>query len=160
MDAPSLFSDKEAALLEALVNEGVDFLVVGLAAAMLQGAPAVTQDVDLWVADLAGPRFLEALRKSGASYIPPTAGSPPLLAGPGTELFDLVVHMHGLGAFREEASRALHVRVGRVDVPVLPLSRIIASKKATGRPKDLAILPALEDALRIQRRRAAAPDGD
>jgi len=47
-----------------------------------------------------------------------------------------------------------------VDVPVLPLSRIIASKRATGRPKDLAILPALEDALRIQRRRAAAPDGD
>jgi hypothetical protein len=59
VDAPSLFSDKEAALLEALVNEGVDFLVVGLAAAMLQGAPAVTQDVDLWVAekprDTAGP---------------------------------------------------------------------------------------------------------
>jgi hypothetical protein len=160
VDAPSLFSDREAAFLEALVDEGVDFLVVGLAAAMLQGAPAVTQDVGLWVGDLPGPRFLEALRKTGATYIPPTASSPPLLAGPGTELFDLVVHMHGLGAFHEEATRALHVRVGRVEVPVLPLARIIASKKATGRPKDLAILPALEDALRIQRRGAAVPDAD
>jgi len=42
------------------------------------------------------------------------------------------------------------VRVGRVDVPVLTLARIIASKRATGRPKDLSILPALEDALRAQ----------
>jgi len=36
---------------------------------------------------------------------------------------------------------------------VLPLERIIASKKATGRPKDRAILPALEDALRVIRSR-------
>ena len=58
--------------------------------------------------------------------------------------------MHGLGAFDEEARQALRVRVGGVEVPVLPLARIIASKKATGRPKDLSILPALEDALRAQ----------
>ena len=32
---------------------------------------------------------------------------------------------------------------------MLPLSRIIASKKATGRPKDRAILPVLEDTLRV-----------
>src|SRR5439155_9486161 len=42
---PPLFSDKEARFLQALVEEGVEFLVVGLAAAALQGAPAVTQDV-------------------------------------------------------------------------------------------------------------------
>ena len=36
-------------------------------------------------------------------------------------------------------------------MPVLPLERIIASKRATDRPKDRAILPVLEDALRVLR---------
>jgi len=36
---------------------------------------------------------------------------------------------------------------------VLPLSRIIASKKAAGRPKDHAILPVLEDTLAVLRSR-------
>lgn len=150
MDAPPPFSDSELAFLAALVEADVRFLVVGLAAAALQGAPAVTQDVDLWFENLADPRLAEALRGVGASYIPPTASTPPLLAGAGTELFDIVVHMHGLESFAQEARQALRVRVGRVDVPVLPLARIIASKKATGRPKDLSILPALEDALRAR----------
>ena len=51
------------------------------------------------------------------------------------------------------------IRLGRVEVPVLPLARIIASKKATGRPKDLSILPALEDTLRT-RRHATDPGAD
>jgi hypothetical protein len=41
---------------------------------------------------------------------------------------------------------------------VLPLARIIASKKAAGRAKDLAMLPALEDALRaLEARRRSRP---
>jgi len=128
-------------------------MVVGLAAAALQGAPAVTQDIDLWLADRSDPRFRAALRKVGASYIPPSLNNPPLLAGGGTELFDLVVHMHGLGPFEQEVTRAIKIRLGDVEIPVLPLDRIIASKKATGRPKDRAILPALEDTLRTLRSR-------
>jgi hypothetical protein len=153
VDAPSLLSAKELAFLAALVEGNVRFIVVGLAAAALQGAPAVTQDVDLWFRDLADPRLVDALQRVGASYLPPTASTPPLLAGAGTDLFDIVVHMHGLGSFDEESRQVLNVRIGRVDVPVLPLARIIASKKATGRPKDLSILPALEDALRAQTER-------
>jgi hypothetical protein len=150
VDAPPPFSDSELAFLAALVEADVRFLVVGLAAAALQGAPAVTQDVDLWFGDLGDPRLAEALRRVGASYIPPTASTPPLLAGAGTDLFDIVVHMHGLETFDSEVRHACRVRVGGIEVPVLPLARIIASKKATGRPKDLSILPALEDALRAR----------
>ncbi len=153
MDAPPPFSDREIAFLDALVDEGVDFLVVGLAAAALQGAPAVTQDVDLWLRDLTDPRFYRALQRIGAFYIAPTHSTPPLIGGAGTELFDIVVHMHGLGSFEQEASTAIRINVGRAEIPVLPLSRIIESKKATGRPKDLSILPALEDALRTQEHR-------
>jgi len=151
VDAPQPFSDKEIAFLEALVAGGVDFLVVGLAAAALQGAPAVTQDVDLWFRNLDDPALMRTLARAGASYIPPTASTPPLIAGAGTELFDIVVHMHGLESFEKEAGQAIRIRLGRVELPVLPLARVIASKKATGRPKDLSILPALEDTLRARR---------
>jgi hypothetical protein len=153
---PVPFTDKEARFLEILVEEGVEFLVVGLAAAALQGAPAVTQDIDLWFRDLGDPRLGKALRRAGAIYIPPSANQPPLLAGAGAALFDIVTHMHGLRSYAVEARRALRVPLGGVLVPVLPLARIIASKRATDRPKDRAILPALEDALRaIQGRRGA-----
>jgi hypothetical protein len=155
VDAPLPFSDREIAFLDALVAEGVDFLIVGLAAAALQGAPAVTQDVDLWFRDLTDPALRRALLRAGATYIPPTASTPPLFAGGGTELFDVVVHMHGLEGFASEARRAERITIGQVVVPVLPLDRITVSKRATGRPKDLSILPALEDTLRARRRTSA-----
>jgi hypothetical protein len=152
--APGPFTDKEEAFLAALVEEDVPFLVVGLAAAALQGVPAVTQDIDLWFADLNDESFHRALRRVGAAYVSPSVQNPPLLAGSGTELFDIVTHVDGLAEFEQEAAAALHIRIGGVEVPVLPLERIIASKKAAGRPKDLAILPVLEDALRVLCRRA------
>ena len=138
MATAPLFTDKEAHFLETLVEEGVEFLVVGLAAAALQGAPAVTQDIDLWFRNPSDP----ALQSAGGH------------AG----LFDIVVHMHGLGSFAQEARRARRIPLGRVEVRVLPLARIIASKKATDRPEDRAILPVLEDALRVlqSRKRPAA----
>jgi hypothetical protein len=37
-----------------------------------------------------------------------------------------------------------------IPVKVLPLERVIASKRSTNRPKDLAALPALEAALRAR----------
>jgi hypothetical protein len=155
---PPLLTDKEARFLQALVEEGVEFLVVGLAAAALQGAPAVTQDIDLWFRDLSDPALRRALRRAGATYIPPSPQNGPLLAGGDAGLFDVVVTMHGLGSFAQEARRALHVPIGAVEVSVLPLDRIIASKRATDRPKDRAILPALEDAWRVlQSRKRPAP---
>lgn len=157
MGASPLLTAKEARFLQALVEEGVEFLVVGLAAAALQGAPAVTQDIDLWFRDLSDPALLRALRRVGAVYIPPSMQNPPLLAGGDAGLFDIVTNMHGLGSFAQEARRALRVPIGDVEVPVLPLARIIVSKKATNRPKDRAILPALEDALRVLKSRKRPP---
>lgn len=147
MAEPSLFTDREIALLKALVDADVEFLIVGLAAAALQGAPAVTQDIDLWFAHPGDDKMLRALKKAGVSYVAPTLTNPPLLAGGGADLFDVVTQMDGLRSFEEEAAHAKHVRIGKLKVPVLPLARIIASKEASGRPKDRAILPALRDAL-------------
>lgn len=148
MAASDLFTSREEALLASLVEENVEFMIVGLAAAALQGVAAVTQDIDLWFEHPGDERMLRALRRVKASYIPPSNNNPPLLAGGGADLFAIVVHMHGLEPFDVERAGARTVQLGRVKVPVLPLARIIAGKEASGRPKDLAILPELRDALR------------
>jgi hypothetical protein len=48
--------------------------------------------------------------------------------------------------------RALWLELDGLKVRVLPLERIIASKRVAGRLKDLAVLPALEAALAVQDR--------
>lgn len=157
MDAPSIFTAREEDFLAALIDEGVDFLIVGLAAAALQGVPAVTQGIDLWFGPLDEAtidRLRGVLDRVGGTFVSSTATSPPLILGGGADLFDLVVHMHGLDSFDQELNGALSVPLGRVSVPVLPLERIIASKKASDRPKDRAILPVLVDALRAIRGRS------
>ncbi|MBX3745103.1 MAG: hypothetical protein KF833_07315 [Verrucomicrobiae bacterium] len=140
-------SDAERILLESLTRHQVRFLVVGLSAAALQGAPVVTQDIDLWFEDLADQRMAAALREVGAAYVPPFDLNPPMLAGPGSDPFDIVLRMDGLRGFAREFEDAIPIRVAGLSLPVLPLARIIASKTASNRPKDQAVLPALKDAL-------------
>ena len=76
-----------------------------------------------------------------------------MFSGPAVSLFDIVMTMHGLRSFEKEAAGAITMSVDGLDIRVLPLERIIASKKATNRPKDRAILPVLEDAARTVRAR-------
>ncbi len=124
-------------------------MVVGLSAAALQGAPVVTQDVDLWVEDLHDPAFREALKEVGASYVPPFNLNPPMLAGGGIELFDLVLRMDGLGKFEEEFKAHVELPLAGVKIPALRLERILASKRAANRKKDQLVIPVLEDALKV-----------
>lgn len=148
-----IFTEKEEAFLRELARHRVAFMIVGLASATLQGAPAVTQDVELWFRDLADPGIGKALDKVGGAYIPPIGGNPPMFAGAGVELFDIVLRMDGLRSFQEEARRAIAVSLGGVKVKLLPLARIIASKRAANRPKDRLVLPVLESALIATRER-------
>ena len=148
-----IFGEKEIEFLRELTREKVEFMIVGLAAAALQGAPVVTQDIDLWFRELPDPGIGRALKKVRGSYVPPTMGNPPMFAGRGIELFDIVVHMHGLGKFDDEREHTIKVPLGRTKVLVLNLERIIASKKATGREKDKLVLGVLSDALRAIRER-------
>jgi hypothetical protein len=39
---------RERAFLEALDELGAPYLIVGLGAAVMQGAPVVTEDIELW----------------------------------------------------------------------------------------------------------------
>ena len=89
MAAPLPFSESELRLLRVLLKRKVRFMVVGLSAATLQGAPVVTQDVDLWFEKLGDPNLSQALQRVGAAYVPPSVLNPPMLAGPGAELFEV-----------------------------------------------------------------------
>lgn len=141
------FTAQELRFLSALIRHRVKFMVVGLSAAMLQGAPVVTQDVDLWFRDLADDGIRKALKTVKGFYVAPTASSPPMFGGDAVALFDIVLTMHGLESFDQEYKRAVNVKLGRVRIKVLPLARIILSKKSANRPKDKLTVPVLEDSL-------------
>jgi hypothetical protein len=102
----------------------------------------------LWFEDLSDPRLSLALRAVGAAYLPPFDLNPPMLGGPGSEPFDVVLTMSGLDDFAKEVKHALSVRVGEVRLKVLPLERILASKTAANRPKDKLVVPVLRNTLR------------
>ena len=140
-------SESELGLLASLVRHRIRFLVVGLSAAALQGAPVVTEDVDLWFEDLNDPKLAAALRVVGAAYVPPFNLNPPMPAGPGSDLFDVVIRMDGLDDFAQEWKRAVQLRVGRVQLRVLPLERIMVSKQAANRPKDQRVAEVLHNTL-------------
>ncbi len=142
------FTAKEIALFKALRKKRVPFLVVGLSAATLQGAPVVTQDIDLWFKDLSDSNFREALKTVGGIYVPSFGMNPPILGGEGFELVDIVTHMHGLKDFNYEYRRSKKIRLGTLELQVLPLERILKSKKTLGRKKDIAVIPALQETLR------------
>ena len=126
----------------------IRFMVVGLSAAALQGAPVVTEDVDLWFDNWGDPKIMRALIKVGAAYIPPFGYNPPMLGGKGSEPFDIAIRMSGLGEFSEEWKSAIKIKVGRVTLKVLPLERILVSKQAANRPKDRRVIPVLQNTLR------------
>lgn len=142
-------SENEVALLRSLVKCRVRFMVVGLSAAAMQGAPVVTQDVDLWFDNLNDPRLAQALRAVGAAYVPPIQLNPPMLAGPGSQPFHMVLRMDGVGSFGEEYQNAKTVRLAGLKLKVLSLERILASKVAAHRAKDMEVIPVLQDVLLV-----------
>ena len=141
-----IFTSEEIVFLRELVRNRCPFLVVGLSAAALQGAPMVTQDVDLWFRDLQHAGLHRALKKVGGILVPSVGLNPPTLAGESVRCFDIVLTVHGIDDFDTEASRAISVSLGKFLIKVLPLERIIVSKRYLNREKDRMVLPALKAA--------------
>ncbi len=140
----------ERALLSALNQHDARFLLIGLGAAVLQGAPVSTQDLDLWIEHPGDESVRRAAAAAGGFWIAPFGLQPPAFGGDGLERLDVVLTAHGLDRFPEEYARALDATIDGIELKVLPLDRIIVSKRATNRPKDLAVLPALEAALQAR----------
>lgn len=115
-----------------------------MTAAILQGVPASTIDVDLWIdlPERQDVRLLNVAVKLGGNILAQT-----LLALEDDTLVNFLYRVDGLASFGTEARRALRLPWLKGMVKVLPLERIIRSKEFIGRPKDLAHLPLLRDTL-------------
>ncbi len=138
----------ERALFQALHRRGVPFLVVGIGAAALQGAPLVTQDLDVWFERVHDDeRIRLAAADAGGFWISGFGSQPPAFGGSGLERIDVVLTVHGLEPFAAEYARAIRREIDGVPLQVLPLDRVIMSKRALNRVKDAAQLPALEATL-------------
>ncbi|HEX3474636.1 MAG TPA: hypothetical protein VHT91_06315 [Kofleriaceae bacterium] len=144
--APVL-SDTERRFLEELNARGVRYMVVGLSAATVQGANTSTQEIDLWFAIISDPQIGPAAAAAGGIWVSGFGMMPAQLGGALGDRFDVVNSMSGLGTFDKEYPGALDAQIDGVTVKVLPLSRILASKRAADRPKDRAVIPALEETL-------------
>ena len=144
---PVGLSPTERAFLRALQSQAVPFMVVEIAAARLQGAPVVTEDLDLWFAEGQQAGIAAAAKEAGVVYVPAgVAMNPPTFGGRGVRL-DQVLSMSGLASFDEELANTTVREVNGIPLRVLDLERIIESKRAANRDKDRAVLPALEAAL-------------
>ena len=148
-----VLTSAERALLEALNALGVRYLIVGMGAALIEGAPGTTQDIDLWFDNLDAVELREAARRAGGLYTSGLGLQPPAVGGEGLDRIDLVITAPGLESFEQEFARARAYELDGVRVRVLPLERVIVSKRAAKQPKDAAQLPMLEAALAARRAR-------
>ena len=150
-------------ILELLEQHGVEYVVVGGVAAVLQGAPVTTFDLDALIK--VDPRNVDrvagALAALDARYrehqgLRPSrddvaAGGHLLLmtdSGP----FDVLGFIGGGKRYEDVAGSAVTLAVGDLAVKVLPLVALIEEKKALGRDKDVAVLKLLEAVLARQQR--------
>jgi len=141
----------ERQLFLALNTRGVRFILLGMGAALLEGAPVATQDLDVWFERVDDEGIRLAAKDAGGFWISGFGAQPPAFGGIGLDRIDVVLTAHGLEAFAAEYARSPARNVEGVEVHVLPLERIIASKRVTQRAKDLAQLPILEATLLAKR---------
>jgi hypothetical protein len=137
------------AFLSALRQEGIDCILIGAMAAIRQGAPLMTVDYDFWVRlpERQYVRLLSIVQCQGGTIRARTLYE----LSDGTQV-NAIFQPDGLRSFQTEWK---HCSVGRLEgVPlrILPLPRVIASKRAAGRDKDVAVLPILERTLRLAKR--------
>jgi predicted nucleotidyltransferase len=148
MDArPILFM-----LARVLHQHGLEAVLIGNAAASLQGAPVTTVDFDfLFRKTPYNLRKLKAVARSlEATLLRPYY--------PASDLFrlmrdqdllqvDFLGRIDGIRSHEGLRRRASRVDLGGYELLVASLADIIRSKRAAGRPQDRAVLEILEKAL-------------
>jgi hypothetical protein len=144
------------AFLKALGEAKINCILIGAMAAARQGAPLITIDYDFWV-DLPERRYTDLLAivsRLGGTIRARTVYE----LSDGTQV-NAVFQPDGLRSFESEWKNCLLGKVEKVSVRILPLARVIASKRAANREKDIAVLPILQRTLRLSKalRKAALP---
>lgn len=147
MTRPQFQPEQARVIARAFEAGGVEYLFIGKSGAILLGFPGITQDVDVFAARSPenGRRIVAALRGTGFELGPEVEQA--ILTGKdfvqiktGPFDLDLVFAPDGIPSFAAAKARALNVEGFRV----ANLRDIIASKRASGREKDLLDLEYLE----------------
>jgi predicted nucleotidyltransferase len=155
------------ALVRALADAGVEFILVGGVAAIAHGSARLTRDVD--VVYRRSPDNLGRLVLSLAPYHPYLRGAPPglpfrwdqatLQRGLNFTLttdlgsLDLLGEITGGGRYEDLLPGTLRIQIYGVECHCLNLEQLIHVKRAAGRPRDLEAIAELE-VIRDERRRA------
>ncbi len=137
------------AFLAGLREAEIACILIGSMAAIRQGAPLMTIDYDFWVRlpERKYVKLLSIIQKQGGTILARTLYE----LSDGTQV-NAIFRPQGLRSFAVEFKEAPVVKLEGQPLRVLPLERVIASKRAAGRDKDLAALPILERTLRLSRR--------
>ena len=130
----------------------LEAVLIGNAAAALQGAPVTTIDFDFLFRKT--PRNLrkikEIAKRLGATVLRPYYPVSDLYRvvreEDGLQL-DFMGTIHGIRSFEGLRARADTIEIESVPVLVASLADIVRSKRAAKRPRDLAVLDILEKAL-------------
>ena len=155
-----------AAVLRSLSEAGVEFIIVGGAAATAHGSARLTQDLDLvYRRDEANLRRIAEALEPQEPYLrgvqpglPFVLDEAKLRSGLNFTLtsklgdLDLLGEIVGGGGFDELIGDAIEIELFGVRCHCLGLEKLIEVKRAAGRPKDLEALAELEELLARTRR--------
>jgi hypothetical protein len=139
-----------ARLMGALQKEKIRFQVIGMSAAIVQGVPGSTRDVDLWI-DLPSREYMKVINialRNGAEFVRNT-----VVALSDHTIVNFVYQVTGLGSFGSEIRKSRIHNFHGVKAPVLRLESIRKSKLAIKREKDLIHVQQIDAILRCAKER-------
>jgi hypothetical protein len=129
-------------MLQLLLEEEVDFLIVGAYAMAAHGFPRATGDLDLWVKaeENNSRKLFRALAKFGAPLDQITQNefiSEGIIFQIGVipRRIDIITKIDGVEYNKANESKK-NVEIEGLNLPVLSLNDLIKNKLATGREKD------------------------
>lgn len=152
MSIPAGWTADYVDMLRALVEAGVEFLLVGAHAMAAHGVPRATVDLDIYVRASAenAPRVIAALRAFGAPLSAhdvmqedfERSGTVYQLGLPPNRI-DLITRISGV-EFEEAWASRIITTIGDLEIPVIGRGPLLANKRAAGRDKDLVDVRLLE----------------
>ena len=120
-----------------------------MTAAVLQGVPVVTHDVDLWI-DLPSRQYMTPVNlalRQGANMVRNT-----IVELSDGMLVNFIYAVDGLASFATEFRKARVLKFHGCNLPVMPLESIRKSKAAVMREKDPAHIHYIDQVLLLQRK--------
>ena len=145
-------------ILKSLVNQSVEFIVIGGVAIAAHGSAYLTQDLDFSYRRT--PENLTKVAAALSQFLPRLRGFPVNLPfifdvstlRNGTNFtfvtdagdVDLLGEVAGIGSYEDVLKSSEYKNLFNLQIRVLTIDGLIKAKTAAGRTKDLLVLPELE----------------